>query len=255
MDPKDIKIRECLDSEAHPHTFPIKLAMDVTGSMLGIPQYLVQHGLPKIMGKITQKGIPDAALLFTAIGDHECDKYPLQVGQFESGDAELDMWLTRTYLEGGGGGNAGESYMLAWYFAAFHTKLDHFDKRGKKGLLVTLGDEPNLPNLPLHAIKGIMNNGRYKTFTSAELLLEAQKMYHVYHIHMMHNEAARSKSQYWKQIMGENCICIDNQEDVADTISNLALKHGSGSESVFKEPESSSTPPRENKAPEEEEML
>ncbi|STD12570.1 hypothetical protein [Chryseobacterium carnipullorum] len=40
------------------------------------------------MGGIIQGGVPDPALLFLGIGDHECDAYSLQVGQFESGDEE-----------------------------------------------------------------------------------------------------------------------------------------------------------------------
>ena len=102
MNPKGIKFRECLDSDAHPNTVPIIISLDVTGSMRRIPHELVKDGLPKLMGTLLQNGVKDASLLFTAIGDHECDSYPLQVGQFESGDKELDLWLTRTYLEGGG---------------------------------------------------------------------------------------------------------------------------------------------------------
>lgn len=181
MNPNGITFREARDSEVHPNTVPIILGLDVTGSMGHIPHELIKDGLPKLMGGIIQGGVPDPALLFLGIGDHECDRFPLQVGQFESGDEELDMWLTRTYIEGGGGGNAGESYLLAWYFAAFHTKTDAFEKRGQKGLLFTVGDEPGLKTLPASAIKEIMGQGQ-QTYTHLELLAEAQKKYDVYHI-------------------------------------------------------------------------
>ena len=69
------------------------------------------------MDKIIQSGIKDPQVLFLAIGDHECDTSPLQVGQFESSDELLEHWLTHVWLEGGGGGNRGESYALAWHFA------------------------------------------------------------------------------------------------------------------------------------------
>jgi hypothetical protein len=118
MDPKTIKLREARDSAEHPNVFPVILGLDLTGSMGSIPVYLIREGLPHIMGKLIQKGFNDASLLFVGVGDHENDDAPLQVGQFESGDDELDTWLTRTWVEGGGGGNAGESYLLAWYFAA-----------------------------------------------------------------------------------------------------------------------------------------
>jgi hypothetical protein len=111
MIPHGVAFRESRDSEVHPHSVPIILGLDVTGSMGHIPYELIREGLPKLMGGIIQGGVPDPALLFLGIGDHECDNYPLQVGQFESGDEELDMWLTRTYIESGGGGNGGESYL------------------------------------------------------------------------------------------------------------------------------------------------
>lgn len=107
MDPKKAKLRESMDSEIHPLSVPIILGLDVTGSMLDVPVYLIREGLPKMMSNIIERGIKDPQVLFLAIGDAETDYFPLQVGQFESGDEELDLWLTRTYLEGHGGGNGG----------------------------------------------------------------------------------------------------------------------------------------------------
>src|SRR5882672_1510061 len=145
IDPKKIRRREARDSEAHPVTFPIIFGMDVTGSMLKIPQLLIKEGLPKMITDIIQGGVQSPALLFLAVGDSAArDRAPLQIGQFESGDEELDVWLERTWPEGGGGGNAGESYPWAWYFAGYHTTTDAWDKRKEKGLLVTFGDEPCL---------------------------------------------------------------------------------------------------------------
>lgn len=107
MMPQKALLREARDSENHPNSVPIVFALDVTGSMGHIPHYLVKEGLPNLMGSMIQRGVLDPQVLFLPIGDHECDHYPLQVGQFESGDEELDIWLTRTFIEGGGGGNAG----------------------------------------------------------------------------------------------------------------------------------------------------
>jgi hypothetical protein len=72
-------------------------------------------------------------------------------------------------------GNAGESYLLAWYFAAFHTRTDAFEKRNQKGILFTVGDEPCLKVLPASAIREIMGTGQ-QTYTHYELLEEAQKI-------------------------------------------------------------------------------
>lgn len=52
---------------------------------------------------LSQSTIPDPQVLFSAIGDAHTDCAPLQIGQFESG-LEMDDWLTKIYLESGGGG-------------------------------------------------------------------------------------------------------------------------------------------------------
>lgn len=220
MNPYGVSFRESRDSEVHPHSVPIILGLDVTGSMGHIPHELIREGLPKLMGGIIQGGVPDPALLFLGIGDHECDGYPLQVGQFESGDEELDMWLTRTYIESGGGGNAGESYLLAWYFAAFHTRTDAFEKRKQKGLLFTVGDEPCLKTLPASAIREIMGTGQ-QTYTHHELLEEARKKYEVYHISVLHSDQAIRADKGWKELLGQNCISIEDYREIPNVIKNI----------------------------------
>lgn len=220
MNPNGVDFREARDSEVHPNSFPIILGLDVTGSMGHIPHDLIKDGLPKLMGGIIQNGVPDASLLFLGIGDHECDSYPLQVGQFESGDDELDMWLTRTYIESGGGGNAGESYLLAWYFAAFHTKTDAYEKRNQKGILVTIGDEPNLKTLPASAVREIMGSGQ-QTFTQAELLAAAQKKYEVFHINVCHSYRATKAEKGWKDLLGQNCISVEDYKTIPEVVKKL----------------------------------
>ncbi|UFH30528.1 hypothetical protein LNP04_11125 [Chryseobacterium sp. C-71] len=220
MNPNGISFRESRDSAVHPNSVPIILGLDVTGSMGHIPHELIKEGLPKLMGGIIQGGVPDPALLFLGIGDHECDGYPLQVGQFESGDEELDMWLTRTYIESGGGGNAGESYLLAWYFAAFHTKTDAFEKRNQKGLLFTVGDEPCLKTLPASAIREIMGTGQ-QSFKHTELLEEAKKRYEVFHISVLHSGQAVNADKGWKDLLGQNCLSIEDYRDVPKVIKEV----------------------------------
>lgn len=227
MDPSKALLREARDSEAHPNSFPIILALDVTGSMGHIPHELVKDGLPKIVSGIIQRSTPDPQLLFLAIGDHECDRYPLQVGQFECGDEEMDMWLTRTYIEGGGGGNAGESYLLAWYFAANHTVTDAWEKRKQKGIIFTIGDEPCLSGLPASALKEIMGDGGQTTLTDKNLLEMAQEKYDVYHLHILEGSAGQISIGYWKKLLGQNCIEVPDYTKVPDAIVDIVHRHAS----------------------------
>lgn len=226
MNPEGVMLRESRDSEEHPNSVSIILALDVTGSMGSIPHFLVKEGLPNIMGNIIQRGIRDPQLLFLAVGDHECDRSPLQVGQFESSDPLLDKWLTEVYLEGGGGGNAGESYLLAWYFAAWHTAIDCFEKRGQKGFLFTIGDEPTLPELPAEALANIMGKGQHRNHHALELLDKAREKYHVYHLHIKETSAGSQKTTQdgWKQLMGDNLILVDRHTEIARIIPETVAK-------------------------------
>lgn len=223
MDPKGAKIREARDSEAHPNSVPIILALDLTGSMGNIPQHLVQEGLPKMMDRMIQRGVTDPALLFIGVGDTQTDQYPLQVGQFESGDLELDTWLTRTYLEGGGGGNEGESYLLAWYYAANHTVTDAWEKRNKKGFLFTCGDEPSLTSLPRNAIEHLMGSAQ-AGYSDKELLDLVKEKWNVYHLHIMQGNRGQSSFGYWKQLLGDNCIQVNDYKDVSIIIADIVTK-------------------------------
>lgn len=221
MNPFGIVPRICANSEAHPNTVPIILCLDVTGSMGKIPHQLIKDGLPTMMSSMIQRGVADASLMFVAIGDHECDKAPLQVAQFESGDAELDMWLTRTWIEGNGGGNAGESYLLGWYAGAFLTDCEAFTKQGRKGFLITIGDEPNLASLPASAIKEFIGSNEQKTWSAAELLGKAQEKWNVYHLHVTHSYQAKNSLDKWKSVLGQHCIEVEDYTTIANVVADI----------------------------------
>ena len=226
MNPYGVKMRESKDSTEHPNSLAIILALDVTGSMGSVPHFLVKNGLPNIMDSIIKNGIKDPQVLFLGIGDHECDEAPLQVGQFESGDELLDKWLTDIYIEGGGGANDGESYLLAWYFAGYHTTIDCFERRNKKGFLFTIGDEPVLKKISKRRIQNIMGDGQYDDFTATMLYERACKMYNVYHIHIRETGSGSRESVVsgWKQILRDNLIIADHREDVANIISSIVTQ-------------------------------
>lgn len=222
MNPAQALLRESRDSELHPLSVPIIISLDVTGSMSSAPNYLVKEGLPFTIKRMMEKGVADPQILFTAIGDHVYDNAPLQVGQFESGDEELDLWLTRTWLEKGGGGNRGESYLLAWYYAANHTVTDSFEKRGKKGFLISVGDEPCLPSIPKREVAKIMGVGEIEgTYSSDELLKAAQEKYEVYHIHFTHGGYTESPINEWKNRLGEKCFTVDRVEEISELIARI----------------------------------
>lgn len=227
MDPANqgADLREARDSTDHPCSVPVILALDVTGSMGKIPHQLIRDGLPKIVTRLQQYGIADPAILFAAIGDHECDRAPLQIGQFESSDDLLDQWLETVWLEGMGGGNQGESYGLAWYFSGFHTVHDHMEKRGHRGYLITVGDEPNLRSYPASSIGEIMKDNvkQPASYTDEELLEAAQRLYHVHHINVRSGSRGREGRtiDYWRERLGQDFVEVEGPHDVAQAVADI----------------------------------
>ena len=238
------KIRESRDSEEHPNSFPIIIALDVTGSMRGIPMDLIQNSFPEIMKSLLDSGVNDAQVCFIGVGDCYCDNAPIQCGQFESSDELMEKWLQKVYLEGGGGANPGESYNLAWYFASRHTETDSFEKRGKKGVLITLGDEPCLSEIPKSEIENLFGDNAQDGITSKSLVEEVKGKWNIYHIHFSdYNNDSTSKK--WKNLIGEDNVKVlprDNY-NLIPVISDLILKNidSSTTNSVEKESVSTST--------------
>lgn len=229
MNPYGLTFRESRDSTAHPNSLAIGVFLDVTGSMRNIPEHLIRHKLGSLMDTLLDHGVEDPQVLFAAIGDHISDRAPLQVGQFESGTDELNHCLSSIYLEGGGGGQTMESYLLAWMIAGRHTSIDCFEKRNKKGFLFTMGDEMSWDEVDADRLKGIMGYSEANPISAKDVLAQAQRMYHVFHIHV--NEASYRDDPriigYWRDLLGENLLILDDQNAIAELIaSTIAVIHG-----------------------------
>ncbi len=220
LDPKGLKFRESRDSDAHPKSLAVSIWLDVTGSMSDIPVYLIKNKLNIVLETLIDKGFKDAQVMFGAIGDHECDRWPLQVGQFECGTPELVKSLADINLEKGGGGNAGESYLLSWLVAGRYTSIDCFEKRGEKGILFTIGDEPCLMEVPGKKIQELLGLSECPAdVTAKQLFEEASRLYHIYHIDINHGYRS---SDYiigsWKELIGENLILCDDKDLIPELI-------------------------------------
>jgi len=170
--------RECVDSEEHPNTIPVILALDLTGSMGGACVKTAQS-LNKIMTMLYEK-FTDIEFLVMGVGDLECDRAPVQVSQFES-DVRIAEHTDKLYMEHGGGGNGYESYTAAWYFGLKHTKLDCW-KRGKKGIIITMGDEPLNPILYKRNIRGVFGDTPEADVKTEDLYKMATEKFDIYHI-------------------------------------------------------------------------
>ena len=222
LNPKNV-VRECLDTEEHPETIPVILALDVTGSM-GSAATMCASKLDEIMKELYDK-VKDVEFLMMGIGDLACDDAPIQASQFESDIRILDQ-TTKVYFEGGGGGNSYESYTAAWYFGLHNTKLDCW-KRGKKGIIITMGDEPLNPYLPGRRLSEVLGTSTQDVDTEV-LYKEVCEKYDVYHIAITNNSCYdRYKDEIknsWGNLLNQHLIVATSNE-LPKIISEIVTEH------------------------------
>lgn len=237
LDPKGVAIRESRDSTDNPESTAIIMALDVTGSMGMIAQTIAQSGLGILFQEILdRKPVTDPHLMFMALGDVACDHAPLQVSQFEADNRIIEQ-LAKIYVEHGGGGNESESYDFPWYFAAQHTSIDCFEKRGKKGYLFTFGDEMSPYGLTKEQIKEFLGETVETDYTAAQLLAMVEKMYHVYHIIIAEGSYARYRLDRvkadWVNLMGQRAIVLEDHTKLAElVVSLIQISEGANKKAV-----------------------
>lgn len=222
LNPKNV-MRECCDTEEHPNTIPVILALDVTGSM-GHAATTCASKLNDIMTELYDK-VEDVEFLMMGIGDLSYDAAPIQASQFESDIRILDQ-ATKIYFESGGGGNSYESYTAAWYFGLHNTRLDCW-KRGKKGIIITMGDEPLNPYLPGYQLSQVLGCPAQDVDTE-ELYKQVLEKYDVYHIAITNESsyihyADRIKAT-WGKLLGQHLI-ISSSDDLPKVISEIVMDH------------------------------
>jgi hypothetical protein len=220
MNPFGVKLRESRDSAAHPTSLSIAFALDVTGSMGKIPEFLARRELPTFMRALLDGGVRDPQVLFVAVGDANSDRAPLQVGQFESSEREMDQWLTWMFLEGGGGGQGSESYELALYWVARHTAIDCFEKRRKRGYLFMTGDENPYPLVSRAHVKKLTGDELEDDLKIAAVVDELQRRYEPFFL--IPDQARRPKCERaWRDLLGDHVICMDDAEDTCRVAAGL----------------------------------
>ncbi len=223
LDPRSVKVRESRDSDHNPNSTALIVALDVTGSMHAVVDVMARKGLGTLVEQVyDRKPISDPHIMIMGIGDFECDRAPLQVTQFEAEVKPMTDQLEKLYLEGGGGGNGHESYSAAWLFAAMHTSIDCFEKRGKKGYLFTVGDEGPTPTLYRRNLQSHLDDVPEADLTCAQLLEMVSRTYHVFHIMVEEGDHYRMAGDHvrkkWQDILGERAIRLSDHKMLAEVI-------------------------------------
>ena len=233
LDPKNVR-RECCDSDDHPNSKPVILALDVTGSM-GDGAVKVAKSLNNIMENLYDS-VEDVEFMVMGIGDLYCDSAPIQASQFES-DIRIAEQLDKIYFEGGGGGNGYESYTAAWYFGLYNCELDCW-KRGKKGTIITIGDEPLNPYLQRTALKHTLGNiGDFDPIDTEDLYKAVVEKYNVYHIALddistMYDCYKHRIEKSWVPVIGEDHLYVSTLDGLPNIIAEIVKKSNSDSVTV-----------------------
>lgn len=213
MNPYGVKFRESCDSQDNPASTAIIFGLDVTGSMGYLSEEIARGALNRTMLQIYEKKpVTNPHIMFQAIGDSKSDEAPLQVTQFEA-DIRIAEQLLDVYFEGRGGGNGGESYLLSWYFADKHTKIDCFEKRKEKGFLFTIGDECCHKKLSPKEVKKVFGDFAINNYSARELYERASKKYEIFHIVMKAGAYNYQHSgEDWKELIGSRAVELDPED-------------------------------------------
>jgi hypothetical protein len=226
MNPLGVGLRECRDSPTHPDSLGIVFALDVTGSMGKVPDLLARTELPKFMKSLLEVSVADPQVLFLAAGDAVSDRAPLQVGQFESAEREMDQWLTWTFLEAGGGPVGSESYELALYFCARHTALDCWEKRQRRGYLFLTGDEKPYPRVSKQQVKTLIGDDLADDLPLARVVADVSQSYRPFFLIPDAQRRARCE-RAWRDVLGDHVICMEDPADTCAVASSIvALGEG-----------------------------
>ena len=233
LDPSmDLRIkshRECRDNDDNPESIPVSIMLDVTGSMRRIPE-LVINEFHKLVTVIRDRGaVQHPSVLFGAVGDAAFDRAPIQMGEFESSDELAEKHLSHIYLEGGGGGNFGESYDLALWFMANKVETDHWDKRGQKGFLFVVGDEPLFDKVKAQQLEDVIGFAVEEDISMQAVVDKLHERWHVFILRpggTQHFADPAVRATWTKFFMDERVVQVEDLNQIvpliAGTISVMA---------------------------------
>ena len=222
-------MRECCDSQEHPNTIPVILGLDVTGSMGGAAVEVAKK-LNVVMTSLYEK-VTDVEFMIMGIGDLAYDHAPIQASQFES-DIRIAEQLDKIYFEGGGGGNSYESYTAAWYFGIRHTKLDCWN-RGRKGIIITMGDEPLNPYLLKSQLSTATGDNLQGDVETKDLYEETSRKFDIYHLAVNDSQTSyryheSGIKESFRKYLDENHLRVVSMDNIANAIVDIVTCAATG---------------------------
>lgn len=225
MNPLSIRVRESVSSADCPDPTTLFIGVDVTGSNTRISKQLLdprsEGSLASLYGFLEDEHISGPQIAIAAIGDSKTDLCPLQVPQFEA-SAKFADDVAKLYQEAGGGGNGGESYHLAWYFAATKIRLGSMEEKGKKGVIVTVGDEFVHPTLTQKEIRRVIDsNYAGPDLSNEELLAMVKANWEVCHVFINTSQYSGAYQQFVGLLGADHVKVVNTFGQIASAIADL----------------------------------
>jgi hypothetical protein len=198
---------------------PVVVAVDVTGSMEQWP-FEIFDRLPLLYQTLSQYR-PDVEVSFIAIGDATCDRWPLQVCDFGAG-IELEDKLAGLYGEGGGGGQARESYELFAYFMLHHVRAP----RAQRPFLIFYGDEGYYPRVDKQQVKHYLGDDLRESVDSLGVWGAIAESWNVFHLRKPYGGYKEAEIQaQWEDTLGaERVVRLDEEQRAVDLALGLVAR-------------------------------
>ena len=109
--------------------------------------------------------------------------------------------------------------------AARHTVLDCW-KRGRRGLIITMGDEPLNPVLPGRILAGVTGDPLQGDVRTGDLYREVLAKYAVYHINVEHGHSEtfrRAAMDAWSRALDRRHLMECTVEGISQAIVRIIL--------------------------------
>lgn len=225
FDPKQIKLRESRKSSTNPDPTPVFVALDCSGSMGHVVE-ACRKGLGTLFEQvIARKSVSDPHVMAAVVDDMEVrQEAALQVTQFEADPVTIGKQIEQLWLCGNGGGNSHESYLAPLYFAAMRTDCDAF-KEGRKGYLITVGDEEPMMTLPRECINEYFGDSVETDITAEQLLKMIEPNWHYFHIMVVegshYSSYPKKTAEMWRKLIGQHAIVLDDHTKMSEVIVSL----------------------------------
>lgn len=209
------------------------LMVDVTGSMDYWPSLIFQkiptfyaesnaimQGISLDKLKKGQKLEDKLEMAVIAVGDARGDNHPIQVVDFSKG-SDLVKGVNKIYPEGGGGGNAKESYDLAAYYILNHCKTPKVPK-GVKPLIVIAGDEGLYDDVHADWVKELVGDKLPSDLDTKTMMKELTSKYDVYLLRpetgAYYPEMYAKIHKQWQEVLGhEKVLKMTDPNRLVDT--------------------------------------